>query len=314
MAAGEQARHRGEAQERSRLARRRSEAQHAGAVPGRGRRQETCKHQTGVDLDLEYGRFGEYIKQLEERWAKLEDRLTAHVEAEIESQAAQLRDDMVERQRVLDDDRASMVEQLTARSKKLQQGFETHAENLKDLLAQSCRAGMARLTVLEVKPEELEAELTSQQDREDMVNKLEALISDRLQHATDGCDSFRARFEHLESRLNTVMEDTGCTHVYDELQKLKVDTKSQSDGMRELEKKLEEQADELRAYLKSHEQVPIGLVLNHLPEKEEAPTVTAETEGDEEEVALTSDEAYAGDFRQLQAGRNSRATPDGPRT
>ena len=40
-------------------------------------RQETCKPQFGSDLDLEYGRFGEYIKQLEERWAKLEDRLTA---------------------------------------------------------------------------------------------------------------------------------------------------------------------------------------------------------------------------------------------
>ena len=154
-------------------------------------RQKTCKPQTGSDLDLEYGRFGEYIKQLEERWAKLEDRLTAHVEAEIESQAAQ------GRRGVPDDDRASMVEQITAGSKKLKQGFETHAENLKDLLAQSCRAGMARLADLEVKPEELEAELTSQQDTEDMVNKLEALISDRLQNATDGCDSFRARFEHL---------------------------------------------------------------------------------------------------------------------
>ena len=55
---------------------------------------------------------------------------------------------MVERQRVLDDDRARMVEQLTAGSKKLKQGFETHAENLKDLVAQSCRAGMARLTDL----------------------------------------------------------------------------------------------------------------------------------------------------------------------
>ena len=191
---------------------------------------------------------------------------------------------MVERQRVLDD-RASMVEQITAGSKKLKQGFETHAENLKDLLAQSCRAGMARLTVLEVKPEDLEAELTSQQDTEDMVNKLEALISDRLRNATDGCYSFRARFEHLESRLNTAMEDTGWTHVYDELQKLKEDTKSQSDGMRELEKKLEGQTDKLRADLTSHEQVPTELVLNHLPEKE---TVTAETEGDEEEVALTS--------------------------
>ena len=55
-------------------------------------RQETSKSQTEGKLDLKYGRFGDYIKQLEERWAKLEDRLTAHVEAEIESWAAQRRD------------------------------------------------------------------------------------------------------------------------------------------------------------------------------------------------------------------------------
>ena len=87
------------------------------------------------------------------RWSELENRL----EAEIESLAAQWRDYMVERQKVLDDDRASMVEQITAGSKKLKQDFETHAENLKDLMAQSCRAGMARLSDLEVKAEELEA-------------------------------------------------------------------------------------------------------------------------------------------------------------
>ena len=69
---------------------------------------------------------------------------------------------MVQRQKRLDDDRASMVEQITAGSKKLKQGFETHAENLKDLMAQSCRAGMARLSDLEVKAEELEVELASQ--------------------------------------------------------------------------------------------------------------------------------------------------------
>ena len=72
---------------------------------------------------------------------------------------------------MLDDDRASMVEQVTA-GKKLKQGFETHAENLKDLMAQSCRAGMARLSDLEVKAEELEEELASQQDMEDRVSKL----------------------------------------------------------------------------------------------------------------------------------------------
>ena len=62
---------------------------------------------------------------------------------------------------MLDDDRASMVEQITTGSKKLKQGFETHAENLKDLMAQSCHAGTARLTDFEVKAEELEAELAS---------------------------------------------------------------------------------------------------------------------------------------------------------
>ena len=57
--------------------------------------------------------------------------------------------------------------------------------------------------------------------------------------------------------------------------------------MRALETKLEKQADELRADLECHEKVTIGLVLNHLPEKKEShPTVTAEIEGDEEEVAL----------------------------
>ena len=78
---------------------------------------------------------------------------------------------MVERQKAVDDDRASIVEQITAGSKKLKQGFETHAENLKDLMAQSCRAGMARLSDLEVKAEELEAELASQQDMEDRVSE-----------------------------------------------------------------------------------------------------------------------------------------------
>ena len=97
--------------------------------------------------------------------------------------------------------------------------FETPAENLKDLLAQSCRAGMAWLTDLKVQAEELEAELVSQQDMENSVNKLHALISDRLQNAADECNSFRARFEHLESRLNTAMGDTGWTHIYDELRK-----------------------------------------------------------------------------------------------
>ena len=56
-----------------------------------------------------------------------------------------------------------------------------------------------------------------------------ALISDRL----------RARFEHLESRRNTATGDTGWTHIYDELRKLKDQAKNQSDGMRELERKLE---------------------------------------------------------------------------
>ena len=117
---------------------------------------------------------------------------------------------------------------------------------------------------------------------------MDALISDRLQNAADGCDSFRGCFEHLESRLTTAMGDTSWTHIYDELQKIIEDTKSQNDGMRELEKKLEGQADELRADLKSHEQVTIGLVLNNLPGKEEAPHR---------------------DLRKLPAGRHSRVTP-----
>ena len=58
--------------------------------------------------------------------------------------------------------------------------------------------------------------------------------------------------------------------------------------MRELEKRLEEHADELRADLKSHERATIGLVLNHLPEKGRHLTVTAEIDGDEENVALTN--------------------------
>ena len=310
MATGEQrgcrAGRRGEAQKRSRRARHRSEAQHAGAVPGRG------GHASG-DVgkpDLEYGRFGKYIRQLEERWAKLEDRHKAHVEAEIESRATQWRDYMVERQRVLDDDRASMVEQITAGSKKLKQGFDTHAENLKDLMAQSCCPGMARLADLEEKAEELE----SQRDMEDRVNKLNTLISDRLQNAGDECDSFRARFEHLESQLKTAMGDR--THIYGELRKLNEEAKNQSDGMRELEKKLEEQADELRADLKCHEKVTIGLVLKHLPKKERHPTVTAETEGDEEEVALTSATTKRKRVTSDSCGlaAPSRATREGTRT
>ena len=51
-------------------------------------------------------------------------------------------------------------------------------------MAQSCRAGMARLTDLEEKAEEVEAELVSQQHMEDKVNKVNTLISDRLQNAT----------------------------------------------------------------------------------------------------------------------------------
>ena len=47
--------------------------------------------------------------------------------------------------------------------------------------------------------------------------------------------------------------------------------KNQSDGMRELEKRLEERAGELGAHLKSLERATIGLVLNYLPEKGEAP-------------------------------------------
>ena len=154
----------------------------------------------------------------------------------------------------------------------MKQGFETHAENLKDLLDQSCRAAMARLTDLEEKAEELEAELASQQEMEDRVNKLNTLISDRLQNAADERDAFRARFEHHESQLRTAVGDR--TRSHDELRKLNDEVKNQSDGMRELEKRQEEQADELRADLKCHERAAIGTigrVLNHMPEKGEAP-------------------------------------------
>ena len=176
---------------------------------------------------------------------------------------------MLKRQKVLDDDRASMVEQITAGSKKLKQGFETHAENLKDLLAQSCRAGMARLTDLEEKAEELEAELASQQDMEDRVSKLNTLTSHRLQNAADDCDSFRARLEHHESQPKTAMGDR--TRIHDELRKLNDEAKNQSGLFAGAGEETEGQVDELRADLKSHERATIGLVLNHLPEKGEAP-------------------------------------------
>ena len=244
------------------------------------------------------------LEQLEERWAKLEDRLTAHVEAETESRAAQWRGYMVERQKVLDDDRASIVEQITAESKKLKQGFETHAENLKDLMAQSCRAGMARLSDLEVNAEELEAELASHQDMEDRVNKLNTLISDRLQNAANECNSLRARFEHLESKLKTAMGDR--THIHDELRKLNDEAKNQSDGLRNLEKRLEGQADELRADVRSHVRATIGTIgrmLNHLPEKGEEPHRDGRNRRKRRGRGVDErrDEACAGDLRQLPA-------------
>ena len=176
--------------------------------------------------------------------------------------------------------RASTVEQITAGRKKLKQGSETHADNLKDLMPQRCRAGMARLSDLEVNAEELEAELVSQQDMEDRVNKLNTMISDRRENAADECDSFRARFEHHESQLKTATGDR--TRIHDELRKLTDEAKNQGDGMRELEKRLEGQADERRADLKRHELATVGTIwTRHL-------TVTAEIEGDEEDVALTN--------------------------
>ena len=111
---GIEERHRNEAVEQDVEAKYSMQEQYLGEGAAR---QETCKAQAEGKPDLEYGRFGECIKQLEERWAKLEDRLTAHVEAEIESRAAEWRDYMGERQKVLDDDRASMVEQITAGKK-----------------------------------------------------------------------------------------------------------------------------------------------------------------------------------------------------
>ena len=75
---------------------------------------------------------------------------------------------------------------------------------------------------------------------EDRVNKLNTLISDRLQSAANECDFFRARFEHLESQLKTALGDR--TTIHDELGKLNDEAKNQSDGLRELEKRLEGQA------------------------------------------------------------------------
>ena len=121
-------------------------------------------------------------------------------------------------------------------------------------MAQSCRAGMARLPDLEEKAEKLEAELASQQDMEDKVNKLNTLISDRLQNAANECDSFRARFEHLKSQLKTAMGDR--THIHDELQKLNDEAKN------------------------TRAEPPA--------EKGEAPHRDGEIEGNEEDVALTN--------------------------
>ena len=233
-------------------------------TPDKLQELQELHNQLESELATERRASAELRDAMQQGLRRCEDRLAACVEAEIESRLAQWRGCMDER-------RASIAEQITAGGKELKQGFEAHAENLKDILAQSCRAGMARLTDLEVKAEEFDAGLVSQQDMEDRVNKLDALISGSLQNAAGECNSFRARFEHLESQLNAAMGDTGWTHICDELRKLQDEAKSQSDGMRELEKRLERQADELRADLKSHEQVTIGLVLNHLPEKDEAP-------------------------------------------
>ena len=163
-------------------------------------------NQLEAELAIERRANAELRDAMQQELRRYEDRLAACVEAGIEARLAQWRDCMDER-------RASIAEQITAGGKELKQGFEAHAENLKDILAQSCRAGMARLTDLEVKAEEFEAGLVTQHDMEDRVNKLDALISDSLQNAAGECSSFRARCEHLESRLNAAMGDTGWTHV-----------------------------------------------------------------------------------------------------
>ncbi len=79
---------------------------------------------------------------------------------------------------------------------------------------------------LEVKAEELEAELASRQDMEERVKKLNTLISDRLQKAVGECDSFRARVEHLESQRKAAMGDR--THIHDELRKLNDEVKNRA--------------------------------------------------------------------------------------
>ena len=114
--------------------------------------------------------------------------------------------------------------------------METHAENLKDLwlraVAQTWRGFLTSRRKLRSLKREL---ISSQQHMEDRVNKLEALISDRLQKAAGDCDSFRARVEHLESQLKSAMGDR--THIHHELTKLNDEVKSQSDRMRKLEKR-----------------------------------------------------------------------------
>ena len=138
MAAGEQlvcrARHRGEAQERSRRARHRSEAQYAGVVLVLGPR---VRRRVNTRLG-ERARPGVASVRTSSSWRS--DGQSSRIDSRLLSRPKSSRG-LHNGGITWDDDCASVVEQITAGSKKLKQGFWTHAENLKDLLAQSCRAG-----------------------------------------------------------------------------------------------------------------------------------------------------------------------------
>ena len=72
--------------------------------------------------------------------------------------------ELLQRQDAWDADRARMTEQLAAVNREAKQELEQHIENLKELMTQSCRMVMARLSELEERAEECEAELQSQRE------------------------------------------------------------------------------------------------------------------------------------------------------
>ena len=92
----------------------------------------------------------------------------------------------VERQDAWDADCARMTEQQT--------------EHLKDLMAQSRRMCVTRLSELEEKAEEYEAELKSLREALDKVH----VICDGCQDPGDDCDTLRARLQQVESQVTAV--------------------------------------------------------------------------------------------------------------